>query len=145
MSVMRNGPSGTHATTVLVPVMLLLIVSSTRALRQTDSSSEKQQKQHQNEPSKPKDEPRHYSITVTVQAGSDNDSKPIEQAEVTVFAGDYKSEIKTDGDGKASFAFDTTFRTATVRVVADHFQTEQLTISLDALKKECKVSLKKSD
>jgi len=143
MSIMRPPSAGPYATSFLVPAMLLLLISSSRALPQADKPAEKQEKQHENEPSKPKNEPRHYLLTVRVL--SQLDGKPVAQAEVTVFAGDYQSENKTKVDGTASFVFDTASKNATVRVVADHFQTEQSPITLEAPQKNYTVNLKTSD
>ncbi len=59
-----------------------------------------------------------------------------------MFAGDYEETNNTDADGQISFEFRTDAKTATVRIRADHYKTDQQQISLDAASKQHKVLLK---
>jgi hypothetical protein len=106
-----------------------------------------QDKPNDNEPSKPKDE-RHYSLTVIIlaePAEGASTASPVKGAIVRIFVGDYHEASTTGSDGKVLFDFDTRAKTATVRVEAEHFSTDQEPVALNSVRLDHKVVLKKSD
>jgi hypothetical protein len=84
-------------------------------------------------------------VNVSVLTESDSGKSPVKGAGVTIFAGDYRETSKTGNEGTVQFKFDATTKNATIRVVADHYITDQQQISLKEAGNEHRVVLKKVD
>ncbi|MBZ5599469.1 MAG: hypothetical protein LAN83_14245 [Acidobacteriia bacterium] len=104
--------------------------------QQTNQPPPEQEPEHGTEAPKPKNEVKQYSLLVTVLGDDKSPPSPVKGAKVTVFAGEYQETNNTDGDGRISFEFQTDAKTATVRVRADRYKTDQQQIPLNATGKQ---------
>ena len=117
-----------------------LVCASTMAAQQTTPPSENQQPNPE-APAPKKTENKRYTLKIMVQ-GQDSPDNPIKGAEVTVYTGDYTETRSTNGAGEISFELRTAAKTATVRVRADHYKTNQQQVPLTADDKVYRVVLK---
>jgi hypothetical protein len=128
---------GAIAVSVVVLLAMLTLVGANAGAVQSGVAHQEGQ-----ETGKPKDESRACLLRVTVLGLEETKESPVKQASVTVFAGEYKEVKSTGDDGRAEFKFATTAKIVTVRVVADHWETDQRPVDISDHETTYKVVLK---
>lgn len=116
------------------------------AAQKLQESRPQEPERDRREPTRAAENPKSYSLSVTVHGQGTSSQPPVKSATVTLFAGDHTASNKTDNDGKITFKFNTAAKMATVRVIADdRWQPYQQQVDLDDPDKQHKVLLKPSD
>jgi hypothetical protein len=133
---------------LMIHLIVLVALSFSQQTSQPGRAEEpgrEQEEQPEKEAPKPNNANKHYSVAVTVLTGQAQTESPVRGASVTIFVGDHRETIKTESDGKVSFKFDAPTKSATIRVVADHFIADQQQVTLASGENNYRVVLKKPD
>jgi hypothetical protein len=127
---------------------LVVLLSALWAITQSSGSlgavlvAQALQEHQEREPARPRNSGKMFSLTVIVSGDQQPSELPVKGATVTMFVGDHRESNTTSDNGRVTFKFTTTARTATIRVVAEHWEPNQQQVELDTGDKEHKVVLK---